>query len=372
MRHVDEGALHAWLDGELDAFPAAEAQGIREHLEHCEACALRLEEERRARDAAEGILAAAPVDLSGLPSLEEMRARARREVGSGGGAGGTRARGRQMAWAASIVLAAGAGWMANSLFPRIQEGRDPAVQYLRADPATLVAPAEEEAEGGEPSDAGGGSAAGAADAAGAVASGAEASPPAQGAAAVEPDSPPPPAAAGREALREEPAAVEKVAAPGSEAEARSREAALESALQAARAARIVAAPPPESLAAGIAPTVDASGARPAVLLRQAAPHAEADAGVSDAGVSVPGLPVISTAFLVPGDPSGGVFLRQRLPEGDTLEVYHLPSHRGPDLLPALEAGVRQWVAPREAGWLVLRGRTTEAELQALGERLLGG
>ncbi|HSG48486.1 MAG TPA: zf-HC2 domain-containing protein [Longimicrobiales bacterium] len=365
MRHVDEGALHAWLDGELDALPPGEAAWIREHLESCGACALRLEEERRVRDAAEGILAAAPVDLSGLPSLEEMRARARRQAGSGAEAGGTRARARQMAWAASIVLAAGAGWMANALFPRIQGDRDPAVQFLRPDPATLVAPAGDEAVRGDQDAAGEGSAAGAAEATAPEAAGAQAARSAPAATAAEQDASPHPAPAGRGVSTEERAVEEKVAAPDPGAEARSRESALQAALE---SARVVAAPLPDSLATGISPTADAAGARPAVLLRRSL----ADAEASRAALAVPELPVISTTFLVPGDPSGGVVLRQRLPEGDTLEVYHLPSHRGPDLLPALEAGVRQWVAPREAGWLVLRGRTTEAELQALGERLLGG
>ena len=42
MSHIDEGALHAYLDGALDSYPAAEATRIREHLESCAACAARL------------------------------------------------------------------------------------------------------------------------------------------------------------------------------------------------------------------------------------------------------------------------------------------------------------------------------------------
>ena len=46
MSHVDEGALHAYLDGALDEYPAAEGRRVREHLDLCPECAERLEVER--------------------------------------------------------------------------------------------------------------------------------------------------------------------------------------------------------------------------------------------------------------------------------------------------------------------------------------
>src|SRR5213593_1448457 len=43
MSHVDEGTLHAYLDGEL---PPAEARGVEGHVAECAGCCNRLEEER--------------------------------------------------------------------------------------------------------------------------------------------------------------------------------------------------------------------------------------------------------------------------------------------------------------------------------------
>ena len=62
MSHVDEGALHAYLDGALDEYPVAEARRIREHLDVCATCAERLEVERGLRSDAHAMLGmAAPV-----------------------------------------------------------------------------------------------------------------------------------------------------------------------------------------------------------------------------------------------------------------------------------------------------------------------
>jgi len=60
MSHVDDGLLHAYLDGELSP---AEAQGVDAHLAQCSECRRRLEEERAliAR-AAELLALAAPPD----------------------------------------------------------------------------------------------------------------------------------------------------------------------------------------------------------------------------------------------------------------------------------------------------------------------
>ncbi|MDH3271740.1 MAG: hypothetical protein OEN56_10425 [Gemmatimonadota bacterium] len=106
MSHVDEGALHAYLDGALDEFPAAEAEKIRTHLDGCSECAERLEVERRIRADAHLMLglAAPAVDV---PSFEEIRAYVQRTRP----AGGRVSRAQRLGWAASVVLAIGAGWM---------------------------------------------------------------------------------------------------------------------------------------------------------------------------------------------------------------------------------------------------------------------
>ncbi|HEX9486422.1 MAG TPA: zf-HC2 domain-containing protein [Gemmatimonadales bacterium] len=60
MSHVDDGTLHAYLDGELSP---AEAQGVDAHFAQCSACRGRLEEERALITRAGELLAlAAPPD----------------------------------------------------------------------------------------------------------------------------------------------------------------------------------------------------------------------------------------------------------------------------------------------------------------------
>ncbi len=106
MSHVDEGALHAYLDGALDEFPQAEAERIRAHLDACAECAERLGEERRIRSDAHAMLDLAAPAVE-APGLEELRAYVER----------TRprksriSRMQRLGWAASVVLALGAGWM---------------------------------------------------------------------------------------------------------------------------------------------------------------------------------------------------------------------------------------------------------------------
>lgn len=106
MSHVDEGALHAYLDGALDEYPPDDAERIREHVDRCASCADRLEVERRARSDAQAMLAMAAPEVE-APSFEELRAYVER----------TRVRPAasrrlsRLGWAASVVLAVGVGWV---------------------------------------------------------------------------------------------------------------------------------------------------------------------------------------------------------------------------------------------------------------------
>lgn len=107
MLHVDEGALHAYLDGALDEYPAAEAERVREHLDGCAECAARLAVERSVRSDSAAMLGLAAPDVE-MPSLEEIRAYVRTtrpplQTAS--------LRMYRLGWAASVVLALGAGWM---------------------------------------------------------------------------------------------------------------------------------------------------------------------------------------------------------------------------------------------------------------------
>lgn len=107
MSHVDEGALHAYLDGALDEYPAAEAEQIRTHLDACAECAARLEAEREVRTDAHAVLALATPNVA-LPSLEELRAYVKRTRPA---PSRFSARVYRMGWAASVALALGTGWM---------------------------------------------------------------------------------------------------------------------------------------------------------------------------------------------------------------------------------------------------------------------
>jgi len=98
MSHVDDGTLHAYLDGELSP---AEAQGVEAHVAQCPGCRGRLEEERALTTRAAELLAlAAPPDRE-LPPFR---------------AGDVRPPIRlwwqvrlPLAWAATVLLALGIG-----------------------------------------------------------------------------------------------------------------------------------------------------------------------------------------------------------------------------------------------------------------------
>jgi putative zinc finger protein len=98
MSHVDDGTLHAYLDGELSP---AEAQGIEAHLAQCPVCRGRLEEERALiTRAGELLVLAAPPDRE-LPPFRvgdvKPPARLWWQVRL------------PVAWAATVVLALGLG-----------------------------------------------------------------------------------------------------------------------------------------------------------------------------------------------------------------------------------------------------------------------
>src|SRR5690349_23911478 len=64
MSHVDDGTLHAYLDGELSP---PEAQGLEAHVAQCLVCRERLEEERALIARATELLARAAPPERDLP-----------------------------------------------------------------------------------------------------------------------------------------------------------------------------------------------------------------------------------------------------------------------------------------------------------------
>lgn len=96
MSHVDEGALHAYLDGEL---PAAERAALEAHVAACSACGARLADERALVERASQLLGLAQPAERPAPPLHQLRQR--------------RVMWRlrmPLAWAASIVLALSMGY----------------------------------------------------------------------------------------------------------------------------------------------------------------------------------------------------------------------------------------------------------------------
>jgi hypothetical protein len=93
MPHLDEGTLHALVDGEI---PSSGLAGVRQHLAGCPECRAQLDIARAVADEALGL----------VETIEAPPANGRATAGRARGAH----RFRQLAWAASVVLAAGLGY----------------------------------------------------------------------------------------------------------------------------------------------------------------------------------------------------------------------------------------------------------------------
>lgn len=108
MSHVDEGTLHAYLDGEL---ATVERERVDTHLKGCPACQARLVEERSLIERASKLLGMAAPPERAMPPLQQLRQprltwRLR----------------RPLAWAATLILAVGLGWFARGEYRRAPAG----------------------------------------------------------------------------------------------------------------------------------------------------------------------------------------------------------------------------------------------------------
>lgn len=104
MPHLDEGLLNALLDNELDD---AETSAARAHLASCPDCRRQYEEAR-----------AMAIEADRLVALVEVPEERKATVGSKaprGARGSSWSRWRTTAWAATVALAAGLGWLASDL-----------------------------------------------------------------------------------------------------------------------------------------------------------------------------------------------------------------------------------------------------------------
>ena len=98
MSHVDEGTLHAYIDGEL---PPNERTALEAHLAQCATCRATLAEERALLERASALLGSArPVERP-APPFEQLRRSQKRSPWH------VRT---SFAWAASIMLALGLGY----------------------------------------------------------------------------------------------------------------------------------------------------------------------------------------------------------------------------------------------------------------------
>ncbi|NJD20101.1 MAG: hypothetical protein FIA95_12570 [Gemmatimonadetes bacterium] len=355
MSHVDEGALHAYLDGALDALPASEAARIRQHLAACGECARRLDEERARREEASALLAGADPGVGVPAPLEELRGRAAARTRAGSGV-----RVRQLAWAASLVLAVGAGRMLRaSRDPRISEALVPAprsaVEESTASPGAAQPAAEPRAEAGAPPAAGG---AGAPAPESGTGAGVFAPPrEAQRVAGV---------AAFDEPVRAEVSdVVEEEVLRGKAAE--TAVATLRRTLAAGRAQ--MAAVLADSAASRLSPSPAAQRIAPSMAVTT---EARAGAEAERSALTVPGLPVV---FLGPGGPDlpAGTLRVIQLLDGDTLELLHLPAGADPSAITrAVDAGRTQVAVRYGAGWLVGSARVSAETREALLARVTGG
>jgi hypothetical protein len=84
---------------------------------------------------------------------------------------------------------------------------------------------------------------------------------------------------------------------------------------------------------------------------------------------VPGLSVVSVAWLEGPEVEGVVRVIQLLESGDTLEILHVPAGTDPSVLEPFRDARTELVAPRGSGWLVVRAVASRAVLQAVLERM---
>lgn len=392
MSHVDDGMLHTYLDGALDSLGSAEAARIREHLASCEECARRLERETAWRDEATEVLSGAVPEVGDLPPFEELRTRAAMARSPSAGW-----KIRRLAWAASVLVALGTGWMLRGASVPGGVEADRAVRVLAPPSAEPVETSLPPASVAATTDAGAEEArsgrSGRTDAAGSrLVASAES---VEGRATRERGDPGPAGTlvSEAEAGAQEQKSTEAVAAlsdrvaadaaPPTEGAGGRNERAGDSSLVGVALERQLVAPErlqPLGLRAAAAPgdaaLAVAPDLRPSARADEPSGLAEerADSPFSFFEVSralvVPGLEVISVSWLTEADFAGAVRVLQRMERGDTLELIHLPPGIDPGSMPPVPAdGRTELVLPRGDGWLVARARLTRQDLEGILRQL---
>jgi hypothetical protein len=153
MPHVDDGTLHALLDGALRAEDPARANSVEAHLDSCPDCRALRDRAADLRAGAAGILATLEPDAR--PDFQEVLVRAGHGVAAAGRLPGQARATRALAWAATVVLALGTGYLIRDLvepdagFVAVQERSAAAVRVEpeasgrpEADAADAIDPVE--------------------------------------------------------------------------------------------------------------------------------------------------------------------------------------------------------------------------------------
>jgi hypothetical protein len=126
MPHLDQGTLHALLDGEI---PSAELPPIQAHLDGCAECRARLAEEQDLLAESDRLIEVLELPPA-APVVAPVRTAHRRVWPT------------RLAWAATVVLAAGLGYSARGgpLEPAPTPSRDSGVKFRADEPAASPAP----------------------------------------------------------------------------------------------------------------------------------------------------------------------------------------------------------------------------------------
>ncbi|MBT8397683.1 MAG: hypothetical protein HKO65_19085 [Gemmatimonadetes bacterium] len=403
MRHVTDGELHAFLDGALDLLAEGRGDEVRDHLADCPTCSERLQDEEGVRARAMEILGAPSISGVGLPTFEELRERAEapgpdapmeREEPEGRAHYRGPLRGLPMAWAATIVLALGVGWMGGQVWRGIPGDGRP----TRALDRLETAPSQEgTSQGPEADSLPGFSPDSVSMEALVVTSSRRRDGPM--------DSPPQPAQADQSPATEYPSGAQEPARVGENVQEGERQVRATPAEERTdpRPPSVVGSEdiPLEALtgrgkpvADSAAPAADPSLFSQVLALRELReeealePTSEVRDSV-ETHLAVPGLKVVSVEWeeRVPGQRA--LLIRQLLSPGDTLELHYLGLLMGTDaefrysravdpveempgrrayasvLEASLPTGWNQVVMERERGLLVARAHTDENHLKAL-------
>jgi anti-sigma factor RsiW len=363
MSHIDEGVLHAYLDGEAAALTGPDGRpldpaAIERHLAECAECHGRLAEARRVRDRAASIL-----DTSGPavspPPFAEVVARAR-----------SRSRGRRvlqlnrltaLGWAAVVVLAVGVGWIAREAvgFREAEPGVAPGTEATPAELAQQPGPRAAESPTLTDADQRRSPEAATGQPVSPPAAQAEPQAPGRGEGAIAQATPPiaeaEEAAAAPSEPNEVPAAAPSALEPADTRVAQQPDAAerfADAAAPAEARARAEEAPQAGVAARRLQAAADAEWA--------VADQETAEDHVGGPLLTVPDLPVIAVRVgRVDGTPA--VRVVQQLPAGDSLELLQLRVPEGDRDAAALRQDVDQAaalarIAGRETGaqWVVVR------------------